>query len=208
MLSSKKLSKKDDAKRKWHSFVKHLRMLMRPVIITCMVDALWWLMHSLGISFPEHGPNEMIITVVLVIVVPFGILAAEAIRTAWNKNEKIIESILPRNEHQFMRYRDEKILIAVHVMLIAFATMTVLLVGLFHYPEAWVGLTLVSITTFSFSLIWSIIRELEDPRRSQWIRERTPAKWFETDTDAFFGLDGPEDRAALRREEVGILTNI
>jgi hypothetical protein len=191
-MSSKKLSKKDDAKRKWGSFVKHSLMLVRPVLITCTVDVLWWWMWSLGISFPKHGPNEMIITVVLVVVVPFGILAAEAIRTAWNKNEQIIDSILPKDEHKFMRYRDEKILIPVHIMLIAFASMTVLLVGLFHYLDAWVGLVLVSVTTFSFSLVWSIIRELEDPRRSQWVRERVPRQWFEADVDEFFSL-GKED---------------
>lgn len=196
-MPSKKLSKKNDAKRKWNSFVKHLLMLVRPVVITCAVDVLWWWMRSLGISFPKHGPNEMIITVVLVVVVPFGILAAEAIRTAWNKNEQIVDSILPKNEPKFMRYRDEKILIPVHIMLIAFATMTVLLVGLFHYPDVWVGLVLVSVTTFSFSLVWSIIRELEDPRRSQWIRERTPKEWFEADVDDFFDLSRGEDHPIL-----------
>lgn len=196
-MLSKKLSKKDDVKRKWHSFVKHLLMLMRPVIITCAVDVLWLLIRSLGISFPKDGPNEMIITVVLVVVVPFGILAAEAVRTSWNKNEQIIDSILPKNERQFMRYRDEKILIPVHIMLIAFATMTVLLVGLFHYQDTWVGLVLVSVTTFSLSLVWSIIRELEDPRRSLWVRERVPTKWFEADVDDFFGLSSQEDRSVV-----------
>lgn len=184
-----KLSKKGDIGRKLHSVVRHTLMLARPVIITALTAAAWWFLRDSKYYFPENEPFEAIVTVILVLGVPFGILAAEAVRTAWNKHAQITASVLTRNKRQFLLYRDERILTAMHVLLVVFAALVILVVAFFHYKEAWVGLMMVAATTFSLSLVWSVIEQLENPRLSPWIRERIPPEWFEEDVDKFFLLE-------------------
>ena len=184
-----KLSKRDDIGRKLRSVVRHTLMLTRPAIITALTAMGWWFFRDAGYYFPENEPFEAIVTVILVLGVPFGILAAEAVRTAWNKHAQVTTSVLTRNRRQFLLYRDERILTAMHVLLAVFASLVIVVVSFFHYKEAWVGLMMVTVTTFSLSLVWSVIEQLENPRLSPWIRERIPAEWFEEDVDKFFLLE-------------------
>lgn len=197
------LSKKGDIDRKLRSVVRHTLMLARSVVITALTAAAWWFLRDSEYYFPENEPFEAIVTVILVLGVPFGILAAEAVRTAWNKHAQITSSVLTRNKRQFLLYRDERILTAMHVLLAVFAALVILVVAFFHYKEAWVGLMMVAATTFSLSLVWSVIEQLENPRLSPWIRERIPPEWFEEDVDKFFLLEnGRRQRKKKRKKKV------
>lgn len=195
---TKTLSKRNDFNRRVRSFMKHLQLMVWPITYASIAFTIWYLLQRKGVHFPKGVPLEIVATSVLVFIVPFAMICTTAIEIAQNKSNKIVDSLLsrPPNKELFMRYRDERIRTVLHIGLIVLAVCTILMIGLFHFPAVWVGGLTVFFSTFTLTVPWTIIRELEDPHRSHWVMERIPdATWLTDDVDEFFGLTKKKEEA-------------
>lgn len=161
-------------------------MLLRPTAITLVVLFLWYQLNWLhGVSFGEKGIDPIAITEVI-LVIPFGLLATTVVTKVWENNNKIVDALFTRDDAKFLRYRDERIRVGIHIILIALASAIIGLAAMIPFEEMWEGLMVMTVVTFTHALIWEVIRLLEDPRQSHWIIERTPEEWLKTDLDKRF----------------------
>ena len=177
--------KKDSFVRQGRAFIKYISMLFRPTAITLSVLIAWMIAHRSGLHFSEKS-TDFIAIVEVILVIPFGLLATAAVNTAQAKHDNIVVAVFEKDRHRFLRYRDEKILIGIHVIMLTFASLIILMAGMLNVTNIYEGGLIVSAVSFSLSLIWEVIRQLENPRTSFWIVERTPAEWFEVEVDTEF----------------------
>ena len=177
--------KKESEIRKGQAIAKYTQMLFRPTVITVLVIILWFGLQRYGIHFSEKS-TDFIAIVEVILVIPFGLLATVALNTAQDKHDNIVTATFDRNKLQFLRYRDEKILIGMHVIMITFAGLIIFMAAMLDFKNPYEGLAIVTAVTFAFTLIWEVIRQLENPKTSHWIVERIPADWFEADVDDAF----------------------
>ena len=84
---------------------------------------------------------------------------------------------------------DERIPIAMHLLLGACSIPLLAMIGLLEYKYFWSGAATVFVVCFSVSLYWIIATRLQNPSKSAWLAERVPAEWHTIDVDAHFELD-------------------
>ncbi len=177
--------KKDSEIRKGQAITKYVQMLYRPTAITVGAAILWGLLRHYGLHFSEKS-TDFIAIVEVILVIPFGLLATVALNTAQDKHDNIVAATFEKDKLKFLRFRDEKILIGMHVIMITFAGLIIFMAAMLDFKNPYEGLVIVTAVTFAFTLIWEVIRQLENPKTSHWIVERVPTEWFEEDVDSAF----------------------
>ena len=93
-----------------------------------------------------------------------------------------------------MLYRDERLPIALHLLVIFVSLPLLGMIGMIDYQNVPTGIFSVFAVSFILSAVWIVIKHLEDPSRSAWIAERIPADLLKTDIDEHFHLDQHKER--------------
>jgi hypothetical protein len=134
----------------------------------------------------------MLGTAVLVHAAIFAIAAALILTGVWERSRDISRFVLARDKSSFMKIRDEKIPIAMHLVLAAFGTGVIVLLGAAHYPTAASGMLVMFTISFAMSLYFVVTLELQEPTTSVWFRARIPPEWLTEDVDHFFSASDEE----------------
>ena len=180
------LLKKNDTRRKWRSFKKNGALAGVALSTAIMVTALWYAARTRGLHFGDETDVSSIITT---LGVTYGIIATWVIDAIWDKYKKVVVATLHQDKDEFMLYRDERLPIALHLLVALISLPLLGMIGMIDYQSAAVGMCSVFTVSFILALFWIVIRHLENPSRSAWITERIPREWFEADVDEHFHLD-------------------
>jgi hypothetical protein len=183
------LLKKKDVARRWRSFERHFILIMKPFLIALLVLMMWDWLRFRGYHFPKEDEPIMISTVITIIGIVYGVIAALIINSVWGKYKKVVICILEKDKHTFLMYRDERMPIMIHLFLFSLSAPLLGLVIMLNYKEQWTGTVAVFLVTFILSLYWIVLIQLDNPLKSAWFAERTPKDWLTEDIDDYFNLD-------------------
>jgi len=180
------LLKKNDKRRKWRSFKKNTALFCSAFIVAVIITLAWYVAWINGFHFADEIDMSAIITT---LGVTYGIIATWVLDAIWDKYKKVVISTLHQDKDEFMLYRDERMPIALHLLIIFISLPLLGMIGMIDYHSVTTGIFSVFAVSFILSLFWIVIKHLEDPSRSAWIAERIPADWLEADVDEHFHLD-------------------
>ncbi len=189
----KKLSKKEDWRRRGRSFYRHLLLMMVPFLIAAAAAMIWDRLRERGWVFDKE--DEVILTtVILTIGMAYGIAATLVMNTVWGKYRKVMLSVLEKDERTFLKYRDDRMPIVLHLFLASLSLPLISMIMAFPFRGEWSGRISIFFIAFILSLYWVALAQLEDPARSAWLAERVPEEWLKEDVDKFFGFEGEEKK--------------
>jgi len=184
-------------KRSWASRLASLRRnllrLLLPLCLATLATVLWHQCHKRGWHVPSHA-EAMLATGILVLAAIFAIAAALILDRIWERTRAISRYILTRNKRAFMEIRDEKMPIAMHLVLAASGLWVLVLLAAAEYPSSASGALVVFSSWFSMLLYFVVITDLQDPTTSVWFSSRIQPDWIEQDVDAYFNLDGEDGK--------------
>lgn len=176
-------------RRTWPERLESLKLnllrLVVPIFLAAVATVIWCQCRRRDLHLPD-GDREMFSTAVLVLAAVFAIAAALLLTGAWERSRMISRYILTHNKKAFMEIRDEKIPIAMHLLLAIVGLLVVVLLGAAEYKNPITGGFVIFSTSFAISLYFVVMADLQEPTRSVWFRRRIPPDWLTTDIDAYF----------------------
>ncbi len=178
--------KKDDARRKWRSFKKNAGVLLRPFILAILTTGLWAKLHPYGYHFHHEDTSVLTEGGIATLAVLFGLIAAVVLNAIWERYRQIVVAVLKKDRETFLLYRDERIPIMLHLLLLSFSLPLWCIIVALEYRSLWSGSAVVFAVTFSLALFWVVATELENPAQSPWFAERIPQDWLKVDIDKHF----------------------
>lgn len=183
-----KLLQKDDPRRKWRSFKRNAAFVGKTFFCAAAITGFWYFLWLHGWHFAEDDQEIQTGQNTNGLCAIYGIFIAWIIFGSKQKYDAVVTAVITKDHDTYLRYRDERPPIAVHLMVgmlsIPFLAMVVLAV----YRHALMGA--VSVFAFSTAIVgfWFVIAILENPTKSAWVDERTPASWKTESVDAYFKL--------------------
>ncbi len=191
----KKLSKHDDTTRKLASFKRHCWFLFQPLLLAFLASVIWnYTLFKYKIHFDKEDEGPLLTGVIVILAVAYGIMTTSTFESVYGKHQKSVISVLKKDRETFLCYRDERIPIIIHLLIITFSALLLGIVSLIAYKTLYAGLVSVFSVSFVLSLYWLVIIELQNPAKSLWFIERTPNEWLTIDIDDAFKLgEGHEE---------------
>lgn len=188
----KQFSKREDRQRRWRSFKRHTRLILQPLVIAACAVGIWYALRTRGLYFSHEDETVLTGAIITTLAVAFSLIAAVVLNTIWENYRKIVVCVLTKDVRTFLIYRDERIPIAMHLLLSAFSWPLLAMIALLEYRNFWAGVASVFSVWYSVSLYWIIATQLQDPSKSAWLAERIPPNWFTKDIDQYFKLGEEE----------------
>lgn len=173
--------------RRIKSFWRHFKLTIHSLILSIEAVVIWSFTEKADIHFSKTD-DVYLCCVVGGFFLIWSLMAGFVYGSVYEKNRKMVHSILANDEHTFMIYRDERLSVATHMFLVFISFGLIILVGGMDYKDYAVGSTLVFILTFCLSFYWLMITNLDNFSFSPWFLERVPVHWLTQSTDKFFRL--------------------
>lgn len=184
----KKLSKKSDPDRKWRSFKKHARLLFRPLCFAFSATIVWNLAHENGFCFSQTDGSDLIGGTAVIIGFVYAMLAGWLLSDVFGTYKKAVLAVLTKDKRTFLFYRDERLPINLHLLVMVCSFPLFIIIGGLNYEYFWAGFTSVFWVALIFGLYLGVITELQNFSKSLWFAERIPKEWLDEDVDKFFKL--------------------
>jgi hypothetical protein len=182
-----RLNPKRTAASRWASFRRNAVRVLAPFVIASLMTAIWSFCRAHGWYLPKDA-DMMLSTAVLVLAAIFAIAAAMVLNGTWERSRKIACYVLTNDKKAFMEVRDEKLPIAMHLVLAALALSVLALLGAADYPTQASGTIIVFSAWFTILLYFVVVIELQDPTTSVWFQARIPQDWLDEKVDTYFKL--------------------
>ena len=183
------LSKKNDFNRRRHSFKKHALIILKPFTIASLLVGIWYQFQKYGLHFSHEDEVALTGAIITTLAVAYAITATLVLSSIYEKCEKVVRCVFEKDKNTFLYYRDERIPIIIHLLLLTLAIMLIgMIIGL-EYKHLWSGVAAVFSVSFALSLYSIVIIELQNPAKSLWLIERIPSVWLTVDVDEHFKLD-------------------
>lgn len=195
MLRIFALNKKRTRKDRWDSIKLNTARLIAPLVIAILATAIWWLCEWRGWYLPQKAEG-MLGTATLVLAAIFAVAAALFLTGTWEHYQMIARCVLANDQRAFMQIRDEKMPIAVHLVLWISGLCVLILLGAAEYPTPAAGGVIIFVTAFAMSLYVFMIKDLQNPANSPWFVARIPPAWLEANVDVYFKTMAAPQQAA------------
>ena len=127
------LSKKKDFRRKCSSFKKHALLIFQPFLIGAGVVAIWYQFYKHGLHFSSEDEVALTGAIITTLAVAYAITASLVFSSIWEKYQKVVICVLKKDRDTFLYYRDERIPIVIHLLLLTFAMLIIFMVGGLEY---------------------------------------------------------------------------
>ncbi len=183
------LSKRNDWKRRLVSFRNHMIFIFQPFCIALLITAAWYQFYLRGWNFSSDDEPVLIGAIIGTLAIAFSITASTVFESTWKKYQTVVICVLKGDRNTFLYYRDERLPIIIHILLLTFTTMIIIMVGGIHYKHLVSGIVSVFSISFVLILYFIVIVELQNPAKALWFAERIPKEWLEVDIDKHFKLD-------------------
>jgi drug/metabolite transporter (DMT)-like permease len=159
--------------------------LLPPLLFAILTTAAWYCCYRLGWYLP-HDAEAMLSTAIVVDAALFAIAAALILNGVWERSRNIARYVLKNDKQAFMEVRDEKIPIAMHLVLAVLGLGVLVMLAAAHYSSPAGGGLIMFATAFAMSLYFVVTLELQEPTTSVWFSMRIPEDWLREDVDKYF----------------------
>lgn len=173
--------------RRWTTIRRHLPVILKPAIVAIGLILIWRY-----ILFPHHWYFAKPFEPILFIVLPltsfiYVIFASVAVGSVFDQYRQVSKSVVRKDVDTFLLYRDEQLPILMHILIGAPSLLLLTFVMLFDYDAHTVmAIATIGAVSFMLMLIWVIVTELDDFRRSIWFQVKIPQDWYEINIDDYF----------------------
>lgn len=149
---------------------------------------IWHQFHKCELALPKEA--EIILgTAVLVLAAIFAIAGAMILTGVWERLRKASKYVLMRDKMKFLLIRDERMPIAMLLMLASSGLCVIFLLGAAHYPSSASGIAVMFPVTFSITFFFIVIRDVQGAiYTSPWFTTRISDDWWKEDVDDYFLL--------------------
>jgi len=161
------------------AFECHLRTVEKSFLFCLCCDLLWVAMQKFEIHFSEKSSDRILTGTFLVLIGIYAIPAGLILSKLLEELRTVTQARLKNDLKTFLLYRDERIPLLLHVLLGATGMMLILTIMLLRWEEMLAGLYSVTLTSFFIMQYGLTVYNLDDPRKSVWIRGQVPEKWYE-----------------------------
>jgi hypothetical protein len=178
--------KKNDPKRKWRSFKRHVRLLFEATLVSVTVTSAWYQCWIRGWYFPEDDKDIVIGVIIAMLLATFTVLLSWIFPSTWEKYQNFVLIAFTQDKDLFMRLRDEKMPIAFHLLIGAVSVPPIIMIGLVPFRHMSTGVAATLGISFLVTMLWLVLDVIEHPLRSEWIRERIEDSWMTEDVDEYW----------------------
>lgn len=174
---------------------RHLPVLAKPVLVTVVITAAWRLiLQPAGAHLAGESQEPFILAVMTLLGLVYVLFATVAVSAVFSRYMRISTAVVRKDLDEFLLYRDEQLPILMHMLVgVPSILFTILVMMLDYHGNATTGLVAVSVTVFTFALVWTIAVELDDFNKSIWFQEKVPPHWYEVDIDDHFQERAPDE---------------
>lgn len=186
------LLKKNDLRRRYISFKKHTFFVLQPFVVSVLIVLIWYQFYRYDLHFSHD--DEVVLTgaIVTTLGVTYSITASLVFSSIWKKYQTVVICVLKKDRDTFLYYRDERVPIIIHVLILTFSFLLIIITGGMEYKHLASGIAAVFSISFALCLYFIVIVELQNPAKALWFAERIPKKWLEVDIDRHFKLEKGE----------------
>ena len=187
---SGKFSKKNSFQRRVDSFFRHFFLMAQPFSFALVAAYIWDNgIYKNGIHLSKEDEGPILTGVFLLLSVTYGVITATMFSSVWDKYKSVVEAVLKKDKDTFMLYRDERLPIIVHLLILSFSIPLLSFCLFVEYKDILSGYCSVFSSSFVLSLYFVVIAELQNPSKAPWLAERIPHDWLHDDVDKHFWLD-------------------
>lgn len=148
----------------------------------------WYELWSQGYHFAEDDKDIVIGAVITTLGVLYAILVTWILTAVYDKYKEIVVCVLTQDKDRFLLYRDERLPIVSHLLVGIVSFPLLGMIGLVAYKHALTGAVSVFVVSSILTMVWFVLRQLENPLKTGWFAERIPEEWFAIDIDEHFKL--------------------
>lgn len=182
------LLKKNDPTRKWRSFKRHALLLFKTFVFSSTTTFMWYETWIRGYRFAEDDKDIIIGAIIMTFGVTYGISLSWIFSGLGETYKKVVVAVLEKDERTLMMWRDERMPIAVHLSIGIPSLFLLGGIGAVSYRHVLTGGISIFAVSFMLVFFWYVAREIENPLKGAWFRERVDPWLFEQDVDTYFGL--------------------
>ncbi|MDB5259032.1 MAG: hypothetical protein JWO73_240 [Candidatus Taylorbacteria bacterium] len=173
---------KERVQQSLKTFGKCLLFLSFPLPVSAAAGIFWYYaMFKRGICFNER--MEVILTAAWIPIfgILYGLLAAVIFGTVWNEYKAMRTSVKEYNIDTFLTLRDEEMSPLVHTMMLVFSAAILVSFMSLKYADCRSGMIVITSTAYLLSLIFIVIKEIDDPCGGLWYIKHIPEDWLKID---------------------------
>lgn len=163
-------------------FLKLSILLSLPGLPAATVAVLWyWIVFKRDIHFDGTMENITCGAWIETFGVLYSLLAASIFNTVWGEYKAMRNAVKQYDLDAFLDLKDEKLSPLVHAMMFMVSAGVMMEFMSLKYQSALCGIIIISSTAYLFSLIFLVVREIDDPCKGIWYIKNIPKEWLEID---------------------------
>lgn len=166
--------------------LKSIIMMIIPVVPALIMVALWYFQfYSKGISFDENMENIVAAAWIPTFGLLYCLLSAVVFNTVWIEYKTIRTAVKRYDIETFVDLKDEDISPLIYT-LIFICSLSIIggFMSLKYHNPFWGGVVVGS-TTYLLSLVFFVIREMDDPCGGFWFIKNIHPEWLKIDVRAW-----------------------
>ncbi len=157
----------------------HLGLLVKPAIVGSLIGLIWYFVFfSLDWHFREADESAFTDSVIPVIAMFHAIVAGHILNKVWEEYKVVRRCLRDKDKATFMRCRDDRIPIAIHLLLASMSIVIQAMTLLIHFERPFAGVAANFSVAFVLTLYWEVATNLDNPLKGVWYRE-IPRDWLE-----------------------------
>jgi len=181
--------------------IKCVVLLFSPLFIVAPCTAIWYYgIFARHFHFDEHMENIVVAAWIPMFGILYSILAATVFNTVWAEYKEMRKAVKQYDFEKFADLKDEEMSPLVYMMVGAFSV--AVLVGFMSvkYPNGIYGIIVISSTSYLLSLLFIVVREIDDPCGGLWFIKSLPEEWLEIDCKKWRKLRQDQLRIKFREQ--------
>ena len=157
-------------------------MLGLPLVSAELVSAFWYYtFYSYNIHFGPSMENVVCAAWIPTFGILYSLMAAAIFNTVWSEYKAMRTAVKNYDIETFVNLRDEEMSPLVGAMMFILSGSVLLTFMSLKYPSETSGITVVGTTAYLFSLVYFVIKEVDDPCGGIWYIKSIPKEWLKID---------------------------
>lgn len=171
----------DDTMQKITLFLKHTKMLVRPIIFGAIVSLIWYLFSFLDIHFQKTN-DEVIGAITAGLLFVWGFFATKAYDRVEKGYDKIMDILeeedTTENRKRFRKCYKRNVPDVFHFLMQVTTFVVLIFLALIDYRHTFDGVVLMFSITFIIVLVYEIVIDLDQPK-AVWYQSKKLHEWIE-----------------------------
>jgi hypothetical protein len=162
---------------------QHVRMIVVPAVVSLsLAIGLWYgIFFRLGLGLLESDESVFTDAIIPTLAMFHAIVAGGVLNKVWEEYKIVRHCVKTKDKDTFMKCRDDRIPLAIHLLLGSLSLIIMALVMMLHYDSAGAGIASTFSVAFVLTLYWEVATNLDNPFKGAWYVNQIPKEWFDDD---------------------------